>query len=83
MTTPIVSKHRLEQRIKEINTQKCPKCGARLWLSLDRKYLFCENQWSKDGDLEVLGKNNCHAMITSLEILEESCRVHNLKMPLL
>lgn len=76
-------KDMVEKRLAEIAAGRCPRCGARLFVSLSLQYLACENQYDPHHTFGLLGDNNCSRMITSLEILSEECKRHGLEMPVL
>ena len=77
------SKAAIEKRLAEIETGRCPRCGARLFVSHGMQYLACENQYDPQRTLELAGSGNCSRMITSLEILRAECKRHGLEMPVL
>lgn len=77
------SKDAIEKRLAEIATGRCPRCGARLFVSHGMQYLACENQYDPQRTLELAGSGNCSRMITSLEILRAECKRHGLEMPVL
>ena len=81
----LISKELLLQRIAEIQTKRCPECGALLFVSHSPRfrYLACENQYDPYNTLKLAGTGTCHRMITSLEILEKAAVHYGVELPTL
>jgi hypothetical protein len=79
----VLTKADVEQRIRELESGICPGCGARLFVSHQRGYVACENQYDPHQTLMLNGDGTCTFMVTSLTILEEEASRHGLRMPVL
>lgn len=81
-----MTKERLQTRLAEIASGRCPRCGSRLFVSLlapTGGYVACENQYDPTNRFNLAGNGTCTRMITSLQILEAETRRHGLEMPVL
>ena len=81
----ILPKDLLLERLKEIESGRCPRCDALLFVRHlpPYRYLACENQYDRDNTLMLYGSGDCYRMITSLDILECSAKHHGIEMPIL